>query len=216
MSLIHASRGQQKEPPRELRPCPKIIESTMRTGQGLSSCFERQLCRRADALICRRCLIRQRPTLPRAARRARHVRDRQRLLRQGPLPPQPLHRPPNHRSGHLYILYKSRHSSVNAVTQLRREITGYPSSSRVQCQLFTPRTARPASRRPGGQSRLGHRRELRQRRQISASARRQSCRSKQELRPCPIRMIDSIIFGQGLTGDATPHPRSASNWPAEK
>jgi predicted 2-oxoglutarate/Fe(II)-dependent dioxygenase YbiX len=39
-----------------LRACSKIIESTLRLDQALSCCFERQLCRRADALNCRRCL----------------------------------------------------------------------------------------------------------------------------------------------------------------
>ena len=39
-----------------LRACSKINESECTVEQALSFCFERQLCRRADALICRRCL----------------------------------------------------------------------------------------------------------------------------------------------------------------
>ncbi|HUB47713.1 MAG TPA: ABC transporter substrate-binding protein, partial [Acetobacteraceae bacterium] len=39
-----------------LRACSKINESECTVEQALSFCFERQLCRRADALIGRRCL----------------------------------------------------------------------------------------------------------------------------------------------------------------
>src|ERR1700752_4909495 len=39
-----------------LRACSKVNESECTVGQALSFCFDRQLCRRADALICRRCL----------------------------------------------------------------------------------------------------------------------------------------------------------------
>src|SRR6201988_2300833 len=39
-----------------LRACSKVNESECTVEQALSFCFERQLCRRADALICRRCL----------------------------------------------------------------------------------------------------------------------------------------------------------------
>jgi len=42
--------------PLPLRACSKINESGFTVEQALSFCFERQLCRRADALICRRCL----------------------------------------------------------------------------------------------------------------------------------------------------------------
>jgi hypothetical protein len=40
----------------DLWACSKINESECTVEQALSFCFERQLCRRADALICRRCL----------------------------------------------------------------------------------------------------------------------------------------------------------------
>jgi hypothetical protein len=39
-----------------LRACSTISASISRVEQALSLCFERQLWRRADALICRRCL----------------------------------------------------------------------------------------------------------------------------------------------------------------
>jgi len=51
---------------------------------------------------------------------------------------------------------------------------------------------------------------LRQRRQISASARRQSCRSKQKLRACSTVHSDSFIFEQALSQRAwrqVGHPR---------
>ncbi len=42
--------------------------------------------------------------------------------------------------------------------------------------------------------------ELRQRRQISASARRQSCRSKQRLRACSTQQNEALIVEQALSG----------------
>ena len=39
-----------------LRACSKTIEADCAAEQALILCFERQLCRRADALMCRRCL----------------------------------------------------------------------------------------------------------------------------------------------------------------
>ena len=41
---------------RRLEACSTLIAMNRRVEQALSLCFKRQLCRRADALICRRCL----------------------------------------------------------------------------------------------------------------------------------------------------------------
>jgi hypothetical protein len=51
---------------------------------------------------------------------------------------------------------------------------------------------------------------LRQRRQISASARRQSCRSKQRLRDCSTRQIEALIGEQALSAPYTTHVAMAT------